>query len=199
MAAKVEADGAVKVRERQHYVFTGDFNGGERGFDLRMRQRLDFIGISRETRRAGNKLVEGDLAEVDHYGWNGDNLRWRSRLPEDPPFDHTELVYQLEYRITNAVFPSGELYALKHDFLFPERTEVVEQFVLDLEVDPAWQVRSDWQRHHVAGPLPPGEGYVVSLALEWQGKGEAPVHRASRPFCRSSCCSGWGWPAPWAT
>lgn len=182
VAAKLEADGAIHIEERQHYVFTGDYNGGERGFDLRLRQRLELLGVSRLVDGAWKKLEEGDLAEVDHYGWKNGKLRWRSRRPEDPPFDHTELVYKLDYRITNVVFPAGEGFALAHDFLFPNRTEVVESFGLDLEVDPAWQVRGGWQRHHQAGPLGPGEGYVVRLALDWEGQGEAPVHRGRRPF-----------------
>lgn len=181
--ARLEADGSILVEERQHYLFTGDYNGGERGFDLRMRQRLDFQGISRQYGDAWTPLAEGDLSEVDQFSWaDSSRIRWRSRQPEDPPFDGTQLVYRLDYRISNVVFAQGEGYVLDHDFLFPDREAVVERFTLDLEVDPAWQVRGAWQRHHTAGPLLPGESYVVHLDLEWTGSGEAPVHRAARPF-----------------
>lgn len=181
--ARLEADGSVSVRERQDYLFTGDYNGGERGFDLRMRQRLDFQKISRLYGDAWKPLTEGDLSQVDQYSWpDSSRIRWRSRQPQDPPFASTPLSYLLEYRITNVVFSKGEGYGLGHDFLFPEREAKVERFTLDLEIDPAWQVRGEWQRHHTAGPLWPGQGYVVDLDLEWSGAGEAPVYRARPPF-----------------
>lgn len=181
--ARLEADGSVSVHEVQRYVFTGDYNGGERGFNLRMRQRLDFQGISRQYGDAWTPLAEGDLSRVDQFSWtDSSRIRWRSRLPEDPPFAATPLVYRLDYRIKNAVFAQGEGFVLDHDFLFPDREAKVERFTLDLDVDPAWRVRGDWQRHHTAGPLIPGEGYVVRLDLEWTGAGEAPVYRAKPPF-----------------
>ncbi len=97
-----------------------------------------------------------------------------------PPFDHTELLQSARLPITNVVFPAGEGFSLKHDFL-AKREAVVEQFTVDLEIDPAWQARR-LQRHQTAGPLPLAVGYVVNLDLAWQGAGEAPVHRAKRPF-----------------
>jgi uncharacterized membrane protein YgcG len=180
--ARLEADGSISVKERQHYEFTGDFNGGERGFDLQTRQRLDFRGISRQHADGFRPLAEGDLSLVDHFAWVNGKLRWRSRLPEDPPFDHTVVVYELDYRITSVVVAKGEGYALDHEFLFLDRTERIDRFTVDLEIDPAWRVAGRWQRHQEAGPLPPGQGYQVELALEWAGAGEAPVHRSPRPF-----------------
>lgn len=181
--ARLEADGSIAVRERQHYEFTGDFNGGERGFDLQTRQRLDFRGLSRQYGDAWKKLEEGDLSQVDQLAWvEDDKLRWRARMPEDPPFDHTLVVYQLDYRITNVVVASGQAFALDHEFLFLDRTERIDRFTVDLEVDPAWRVTGPWQRHQEAGPLAPGQGYQVELGLEWAGAGEAPVHRSPRPF-----------------
>jgi len=174
--AKIEADGSVLVRERQYMVMSGAFNGGERGFRLELRHRLELLGISRQVEQGQWKqLEEGNLEQVDHYDW-GDNrvVRWRSRLPTDPEFDSTLLVYQLDYRITRVVFPTANGYALSHDFLFADREGEVEAFTLDLEIDPSWRARGNWKRHVQAGPLEPGQGYVVDLSLDWAGEGEGP-------------------------
>ena len=62
-------------------VFTGDWNGGERRFDVRVGQHFDLERLARIDSVDGRAvpLREGDLAEVDNYGW-GENrtLRWRS-------------------------------------------------------------------------------------------------------------------------
>lgn len=184
--AKVEADGSIAVRERQHMVFTGDWNGGERVFRLLTRQRLDFRGIIRvDDQGVFYPLTENDdLEAVDQYAFAGsDTLRWRSRLPGDPDFADTLLVYELDYRIRNAVVTGAEgQYRLDHEFVFTDRTGVVEEFFLDLEVDPAWRVVGDWRRHHEAKDVQPGQGYQVELDFEWVGAGAAPVIQNSLPY-----------------
>ena len=48
VAAHLEADGRLVVTETQTIVFTGDWNGGERTFDIRPRQQLLVTGVYRE-------------------------------------------------------------------------------------------------------------------------------------------------------
>jgi hypothetical protein len=88
--ARLDADGRLQITETHAMVFTGDWNGGERGFRLESGQRLRLRGVSRRDPQTGETvpLVEGDLSQVDHYGFtDSKTLRWRSRLPSDAPFD----------------------------------------------------------------------------------------------------------------
>ena len=51
-----------------------------------------------------------ELAAVDDYAWTGsETLRWRSRLPSDPPFEHREITYVLEYTASNILIPARRL------------------------------------------------------------------------------------------
>ena len=45
--AHLDADGVLDVIERHTMVFTGDWNGGERVFNVRPRQKLEFLGLDR--------------------------------------------------------------------------------------------------------------------------------------------------------
>ena len=47
VGATLDGEGVLHVVERQHMVFTGDWNGGERRFDLRPGQEVE---LSRMTR-----------------------------------------------------------------------------------------------------------------------------------------------------
>ena len=60
---------------------------------------------------------------MDAWNWSGPYvLRWRSRLPSDPPFDHTELVYEIAYKLSGIlVKQGGASYTLDNDFAFPDR------------------------------------------------------------------------------
>ena len=49
-------------------------------------------------------------------------MRWRSRLPSDPEFSDTAIVYLLEYTLTGILLQRADGYLLDHDFAFPDRT-----------------------------------------------------------------------------
>ncbi len=167
--ARLDADGRLHVAERQTMVFTGDWNGGEREFFVGIGPKLDFQKLSRIDPGTGEAepLVEGDLDQVDHYDWtDGSTLRWRSRLPTDPPFDRTPITYLLEYTISNAIYRDGDVYYLRHDFAFPDRVGVIERFVLDLDFDPVWQPRAGIPSHLEKKNLEPGQSVIVPAALE---------------------------------
>lgn len=156
-------------------VFTGDWNGGERRFNLRLGQHLTLQKLSRIDPATGSAvpLVEGDLAQVDHYAWaDRSTLRWRSRLPSDPPFQETAIPYVLDYTLAGALEKSGGLYHLWHDFAFPERSGEIVKFSLDLALDPVWRPVAEVPDHLERQNLPPGESVLVKADLAYQGSAE---------------------------
>lgn len=173
--ARLDAEGVLHVEERHAMVFTGDWNGGERRFNLRLGQNLTLQGVSRIDPASGSpiSLAEGDLAQVDHYAWAGrSTLRWRGRLPSDPPFQNTEMTYVLDYTLTGALAKSGGQYHLWHDFAFPERSGEIERFTLDLALDPVWRPVTEVPGHLERQNLPPGQSVLVKADLAYQGTAE---------------------------
>lgn len=180
--ARLEADGTLAISELQRMVFTGDWNGGERKFRLGLGQRIALDRIVRLAPGAtdGKELVRGSLDEVDHYSWaSADTVRWRSRLPSDPPFDGSELDYRLDYRLTGILQRVGESgYRLDHQFAFTERDGVIERIVVHLALSPEWRSLAPLPVSWEAGPLAPGEGLVVTADLVFLG-GSLPTNAAS--------------------
>ena len=166
--ARLDADGRLHVTERQAMVFTGDWNGGQRAFRVNPGQSLKLEGIWRVDPETGERkpLSKGDLSEVDRYGWKDSRtLRWRSRRPSDPPFAGTEIEYEIAYTLSGILLRQGDGYVLDNDFAFPQREGPIEEFSLELELDPVWQAPASWPGRLTRGPLPPGEGVVVTLRL----------------------------------
>lgn len=172
-ALKVEAmldgDGRLQVLERQHMVFSGYWNGGERSFHLRPGQTVELEGITRLDPQTGERrpLVHGSLDLLDRFNWHDrKTLRWRARLPDDPPFAQTQIVYELRYTLSQILIPAGNgIYLLDHDFAFPERQWPILAFSLDLDLDPLWQSPSAFSGKLTRGRLEPGDSVVLSLAL----------------------------------
>ncbi len=139
--AHLDARGTLHVRERQAYVFTGPWNGGERSFRVGLRQHLELEGISRVGPDGREiPLVEGGIDQVDHFEW-GDNktLRWRSRLESDPPFDRTAITYVIAYSLSGILTEDSGVYLLNHDFSLPDVQWPINALAVDLDLDPAWQ------------------------------------------------------------
>jgi hypothetical protein len=173
--ARLDADGRLRVKERQVMALSGDWNGGERLFALRAGQALELHGITRidPATGASRSLSRGGLDVVDQYDWaDANTLRWRSRSPSDPPFRDTRLTYVLEYTYTNVLQPrGGDHYELDHDFVFAQRPGTIRRLTLDLTLDPAWIPRGPVPTGVVAVDLPPGRGYVARLGLDFRGEG----------------------------
>jgi uncharacterized membrane protein YgcG len=165
--ARLDADGALHVVERQTMRFTGDWNGGERVFRVEPGQDLRLESITRIAADGSTHPLErGDLSEVDQYAWkDARTLRWRSRRPSDPAFDDTELVYELAYTYSGILLRESGGYTLDHDFLFSDRTGPVEKFTLALTLDPAWRPVETLPSTFTASNLRPGEGFVRRFAL----------------------------------
>jgi uncharacterized membrane protein YgcG len=174
VTARLDADGRLHVRELHAMVFSGDWNGGERVFALRLGQKLKIERVSRLDPSTGEArtLEKGDLDEVDRYGWRDNALRWRSRLPTDPQFESTEIDYELQYVLSNVLVVQDGGYLLDHDFAFPDREWPVERFILDLELDPVWVGEQGVVGRWEPGGLPPGRGFVVTTPLRFVGAGK---------------------------
>ena len=137
--AQLDAEGALTSSTARR--FDGDWNGGERIFRVFPGQTLGFETLRRiEPDETVRELSEGDLSAVDRFGWPADKtLRWRSRLPSDPPFENQEIVYELVYTLHGILVKQGDRYLLDHDFAFPDREGTIEKFTLALELDPVWK------------------------------------------------------------
>lgn len=172
--AVLESDGSLAISETQRMVFIGDWNGGERSFRIFGGQELSLRRIVRLDPATGEEieLRRGDLDEVDRWDWtSGKVVRWRSRRPEDPPFDRTPLDYRLDYRLTGALQPAGERrFRLDHDFAFADRAGAIERVSVRVRLRPGWELAPGQPSTFEATNLPPGEGFVVRLDLAYTGE-----------------------------
>lgn len=179
--ARLDAAGVLHVVERQAMVFTGDWNGGERIFRIRPGQSLALEGLARigpDGER--HPLSAGDLSAVDQYAWkDARTLRWRSRLPTDPAFEGTTLVYEIAYALSGILVREGNGYLLDHDFAFPDRPGPIEKFTLELELDPAWRPTRPLGGSLSRGPLAPGESVVLRVPLQYAGAGRPVAGRVT--------------------
>ena len=181
--ATLDRDGTLVVDEEQAMVFTGDWNGGERRFNIRPRQRLAFIDIARDTATGWQALREDDgLDDVDEFAWPDRHvLRWRIRTPSDPPLDGQAIRYRLRYRLSGILVKTRDGFILDHDFLFPEREGGISRFSLRLALDPAWKADDPIRDTYTADNVAPGHGFVVTLPLRHVGDGVPNVLDTRRP------------------
>jgi uncharacterized membrane protein YgcG len=169
--ARVDGDGNLHVSERQSIVFDGDWNGGERDFNLRPRQDLEIGSIKRIDGTTEIPLTRGDLSSVDHWDTTSSGVvRWRSRLPSDPPFENREITYVLDVTYSNVLVDEGNhRYRLNHDFGLPKRDGVIEHFSLYVAFDPVWTSSpASMERTNV----PPGVHAIVDRELTYSGAGD---------------------------
>jgi hypothetical protein len=183
VAAHLAADGTLRITETHAMVFSGDWNGGERQFDIRPRQRMAFDTIRRVT--AGGLIdlrEDSSLDGIDEYAWTGTYmLRWRSRLPSAPPYANTPLRYELRYALSNVLLKDGDQYRLDHDFAFPDRPGDIARFTLRLTLDPAWQPLSVVPPDYTVAPIPAGRSFLVTLPMRFSGAGIPAAIDVSRP------------------
>jgi hypothetical protein len=171
VSAHLDALGTLRVIETQTMVFTGAWNGGERRFRIQPRQKFFFEGLYRGLNSGWQRLTEDSrLDDVDEYAWaDPRTLRWRSRQRSDPPFNNTVLRYELRYRLSGILLKQSNDYRLNHDFAFPDRSGTIHRFVLRFTHDADWQPRSEIRKVYTAGPLPPGQSFVLNLPLHYTG------------------------------
>lgn len=178
--ARLDAQGALHVVERHAMVFDGDWNGGERRFQLRRWNSLALESVSKIDPDSGARtaLTQGDLRRINTYElMRGEVLRWRSRLPTDPPFRNTLLVYEITYTLRGVLIREGDEYLLNHDLAFPNRDGPIARFDATFEMDPAWQGAEVPRTFH-RERLPPGQSQFVTGRLRYTGV-EVPAAVAS--------------------
>ncbi len=171
--ARLDGNGDLHVVETHAMVFDGDWNGGERIFRVFPGQSLSLESVARiDPDGTRHPLSQGGLSSVDEWSWSSTNvLRWRSRLPSDPPFENAELVYELAYTLHGILVRQGAIYLLDHDFAFPDRQWPIQAFTLALELDPVWKPEKPLPGSFRRGVLPPGQGFVVTVPLAYTGAG----------------------------
>jgi uncharacterized membrane protein YgcG len=171
--SQLDVNGLLHVIETQTYVFNGDWNGGERQFNIRAGQFLRLEEVDRINGTQIIPLTRGNIAAVDHYDLvNNSTLRWRSRLPEDPEFENTELTYRIHYTLSGVLRGWDNHFKFAHDFAFPDRQGDIKHFALHFTLDPLWS--------GITSPLTierdnlePGRGIIV--------RGELQNHGATSP------------------
>lgn len=172
--ARLDGAGVLHVTETQTLVLTGDWNGGERRFRGDWGEDLDFdrlLHLDPGGREVA--LTRGDLDEVDHYASSNDLVRWRIRRPDDPPFRETRKVYRLEFTMRGVLRPTSDgTYKLLYEFVDPIRPGPIRRFVLDLSLDPSWQVLGPLPAHIEQRDLAPGKNFVLPLEVSWLGVGK---------------------------
>jgi len=178
--ARLDADGALHVVERQAFVFTGDWNGGERTFRLFRGQGVRLESLARvDPDGTRHPLSEGGLSAVDEYGWTAPGmLRWRSRLPTDPEFQRTELVYEITYVLSGVLVKQGSTYLLDHNFGLPDAEWPIQKLKVSLELDHVWKPLGPFPGSYESGVLPAKSNFTVTVPLAYTGSG-APVASAS--------------------
>lgn len=187
VAATLAGDGTLRVVERQTIVFTGDWNGGERVFEPRPRQRFRFEGMRRiDSTGQVHGMRAGGLGEVDDYDFvDASTLRWRSRAVSDAPFNETPITYELTYSYSNILRPDGNNWVLDHNFGFADRSGIIEQFSVALQLQQDWQPTAPFNGRWQGTNLAPGEGFVVRVPLRYAGAGDGPeVNAGAEPIER---------------
>jgi uncharacterized membrane protein YgcG len=171
--ARLDADGAMHVKERHAMVFDGAWNGGERSFRLTSWQslKLEAFGEIDARTQAPVPWRDDDLSDVGEYELNGNVLRWRSRMPEDPAFASTSKTYEIDYVIEGVLVPDEGRYHLEHNLAFPDRSGVIRRFNATLELDPVWAA-TDLPTSWHAENLEPGESVFAVATLSYVGAGQ---------------------------
>lgn len=172
--AHLDANGSLQVSERQLYVYNGDWNGGYRNFKYENPQDFSFHSIKREDADTNRWIIleEGDVDIVDHYLLSDNMLRWRSRLPSDPPFHNTTLNYVLEYTYWRVLRQDGDVYVLNHDFVFPDRDAEIRRYTLNFTVDPAWQAVAPFAGQQTYEHMGSGASAIVNTTFRYVGSGK---------------------------
>jgi uncharacterized membrane protein YgcG len=184
VSARLDVDGALHIREQHQMVFTGDWNGGERRFSVGPTEWVRFVSMAGiEADGEERFMLAGKLDVVDGYQWQPVErlLRWRSRRPNDPVFDHTELGYRIDYVLSGAVRgDEGGNYALSHDFAF-ERDSEIDRLHVRLAIDPGWSTSVPTPIELSLEHVQPKESARLELSLRYSGAQLPTLAHRSQP------------------
>jgi uncharacterized membrane protein YgcG len=184
VTANLDGDGRLHVQERHSIIFNGDWNGGERIFRSSLENVIELERISRidASGRAIPLRYDKSLGHVDDYAWSDSNtLRWRGRLPSDPPFHNQEITYLIEYTDANILIPSNGSYLLDHNFGLPDLKWPIDSYSLDLALDPVWQPLDDVPKHITRSNQPQGANVTVTAHLRHTGAAQPAAVNLGTP------------------
>ena len=174
VTAHLDSAGRLHVSERHTILFDGDWNGGERTFHRRLTDDLRLESLSRID-DSGNPVPlhrDNKLATIDSYAWHGSNtLRWRSRLPSDPPFHGRAITYVLDYTDGYILEPQGDAYRLDHNFGMPDLEYPIDRSSVDLTLDSAWQTNAPVALHLEQSNLGHGANATITDNLRYLPRG----------------------------
>ena len=168
VTAHLDADGRLHVEERHAIVFDGAWNGGERIFRTGMEKDIHLDRLSRidESGVAVPLREHKEMTAVDDYAWtDSQTLRWRSRLPSDPPFERREMTYVLEYTASNILIPEDGAYLIDHNFGLPDAEWPIDALSVDLSLDPVWLDREKVPARLTRANAPRGENVTLTARL----------------------------------
>lgn len=168
--ANLDRDGKLHIAETQTMVFDGDWNGGERRFRVSGNQSLHVENITRVASDGSEvPLAPASLDQVDHYQMmDGNVLRWRSRMPSDPSFDHTAITYRIRYTLSGVIGHIGSTYSINHDFSCPDCDGAIDHFRLHFTTDPVWRGIESPLNIEMTD-LTRGRGVIVKRELTYTG------------------------------
>ncbi len=172
VTANLDEKGTLTIEERQSYVFFGEWNGGERRFNILPGEKFKLISLKKLDPVAGayKDLAAGDLDLVDHYDWaDSETLRWRSRLQSDTPFNNTVINYSIKYSYENVLRKTGDTFTLDFDFLFPDRDGIVMTYFLTLRLHESWASARGSLINEIDMNVEPGKGHPLKLDLKYTG------------------------------
>ena len=146
VSGRLDAEGRLHVAERQTYVFTGDWNGGERRFEVGRDEKLECCACPASIPTAARRSRSSRATSTwwtSTPGSTGTRSAGAAgcRRPPRP----TRIAYLLEYVYNGVVRRRGDLYRLEHDFAFPDRSGVIERFALDPRGGAEWQVEGPFR------------------------------------------------------
>ncbi|HUP49091.1 MAG TPA: DUF2207 domain-containing protein [Thermoanaerobaculia bacterium] len=174
VTAHLDADGVLRVEEKHAIGFNGDWNGAERTFGDTLEDVLRLEHISRIDAfgRAVPLRKNKSLRRVDDYAWHeSKTLRWRSRLPSDPPFRNQVITYVIAYRQSYILVPANGAHLLDHNFGLPDLEWPIDEYSLHLTLDPVWQPLGRVPQHVTRSNLRRGVNLTINAHLRHTGAG----------------------------
>ncbi|MDD4179917.1 MAG: DUF2207 domain-containing protein, partial [Candidatus Margulisbacteria bacterium] len=176
----INQDSSVDVTEKQAYVFTGDYNGGYREIKLSGFDSLSDI-------RVAEGEVEYQRGNLDKYhftvtGGRGTKMiKWRSRWPDEPPYDQTPKTFTINYKIHGLITYQKDFDELYWKAIFEERESMVNRATVRLHfpapVDPdklkinlytaaqgsVWKVFDDRTIYFAGSELYPNQQFEIKV------------------------------------
>ncbi len=169
-------DGSLEITETQSIRFSGDWNGAYRRYDLGMGEKIKFISLDRKLENGTwISLKSGSLYYTDEFQYDQlrHEIKWRSRMPSDKPFDNTILVYKIKVKYMDILRrEGGDKFRLDHDFGFSDRKGDIGRMSIHLKVHEDWKIPGKFENSLTFlsnSPLSPDQKMIVQLDLRYTG------------------------------